>query len=639
MNDIKSTMVLCLLCLAFNLAKAQQKTEVSSPDGKLSAQVFIENNTLMYRITREGKTVIEASKLGLLMENKDFRSFKSIETIGQRKIREEYPLVGKKAKAEYIANGKTFKVNNLKNESLHVVFQVSDDAVAFKYQFTNAKKQDIKQEETAFNFPEETNSWLQPMQVSKSGWEQTNPAYEEHYNIDVPLSKVGENKTGWVYPALFKTPAAYVLLTEAGLEGNYCATRLLSSAVKGKFNIGFPDEKEILPEVALLPSVAKGFDSPWRVLTIGNLANLVESTAGTDLAKPNVLGALNFVKPGKASWSWINSKDDFIVYDEQKKYIDFAAKMHWQYCLIDVNWDEKIGYEKMQELADYARTKHVGLLLWYNSAGNWNTVKYTPKGQLLTHEDREKTFSRLQKMGIAGVKIDFFAGDGRSVIQYYLDILKDAAAHQLMVNFHGATLPRGWARTYPNLLTAEAVRGFENVTFTLKDADREAEICTMLPFARNVFDPMDYTPMNLYKIPTQVKRKTSSAFQLALSVLFTSGIQHYAESPGGMMHVSENVQDFLRTLPDSWTDSKFIAGQPGEYVVIARKSDKKWYIAGISNTSEHKINLDLKQFGAGKVIVYQDGTEHDPIVTESKEADKNFSITVKPNSGFVLVFE
>ncbi|RYG15134.1 MAG: glycoside hydrolase family 97 protein, partial [Chitinophagaceae bacterium] len=447
-------------------------------------------------------------------------------------------------------------------------------------------------------------------------------------------------KTGWVYPALYQTEDTYTLVTEAGLDGTYCATRLLSSPSKpGNFKVGFPDPREIFPGKALVPQINFPFASPWRVITLGDLKTVVESTAGTDLAQPSVLKDISYVKPGNSSWSWINSKDDFIIYKEQKKYIDFASDMNWEYCLIDVNWDKNIGYEKMKELADYAKTKNVGLLLWYNSAGDWNTVKYTPKNLLTTQESRVKEFARLQEMGIKGVKIDFFGGDGQSVIQYYIDMLNDAAKAGLMVNFHGATLPRGWARTYPNLLTVEAVRGYENVTFTQKDADKEAEFCTVLPYARNVFDPMDYTPMNLYKNPSNVQRKTSGAFQLALSVLFTSGLQHFAESPEGMAKVPANVQAYVKTIPTKWDDIKFIDGVPGEFAVIARKAGKKWYVGGITNKSAQKIDLNLAQFGGKKATLFLDGKEKYTWDVKDVPVKDKLNFQIEPSSGFVLVVE
>jgi alpha-glucosidase len=447
---------------------------------------------------------------------------------------------------------------------------------------------------------------------------------------------------GWVYPALFNVGNAWVLLTEASLDSNYCATRLKAASPGGEYSIGFPDPREVFTGQGYLPQSRLPFYSPWRVITIGSLKTIVESTLGTDLAKPSTLSDKSFVKPGKSSWSWIMSKDDYIIYDEQKKYIDFAAKMQWQYCLIDAEWDKKIGYDKVKELSGYAASKNVGLLLWYNSSGDWNTVKYSPKSKLLTHEDRVKEFSRLKEMNIKGVKIDFFGGDGQSMIKYYIDILNDAAKYGLSVNFHGATLPRGWARTYPHLLTTEAIKGFEMVTFNQRDADMQPNHCAMLPFTRNAFDPMDFTPMNLYKIPTRVKRKTSSAFELGLSVMFLSGIQHFAESPEGMSHVPEYVQQFLRELPTSWDDVRFLEGYPGKYVVLARKSGNKWYVTGINGEAgERTLQFNPSIFNKNKAAFITDGDEELSFRQETWQLNKGMQkqITMKPNGGFVAVLE
>lgn len=642
----KAIFLLLLTILVVQLSKAQTKQiTIVSPDQNLQVRVTSSpNGEVSYSVKAKGKPIIEPSSLGIIRNDGDFKQLNFVSATPNQLIKDQYTMVyAKKSTIHYQANKRTIRYLNVKKQVVEIVFQVANDAVAFRYQFpeksTTVKQ--IKEELTTFNFPSQTLSWLQPMQLAKSGWEQTNPAYEEHYNAAIPVANVTENKTGWVYPALFKVGDNYALLTEAAVDSNYCATRLWSSAKAGNFKIAFPDPREIFPGKALVPQSVLPFASPWRIITIGSLATIIESTAGTDLAKPTTFKDIAYVKPGKSSWSWINSKDDFITYNEQKKYIDFAADMHWQYCLIDVNWDTKIGYEKIKELAAYANTKNVGLLLWYNSAGSWNTVKYTPKNLMLTSESRAKEFERLREMGIKGLKIDFFGGDGQSVMKYYIDILHDAAKYGLMVNFHGATLPRGWARTYPNLLTVEAVRGFENVTFTQKDADREAEICTILPYTRNAFDPMDYTPTNLYKVQSRVQRKTSSAFQLALSVVFLSGIQHFAESPEGMTHVPVNVKSFLQELPVKWDDVKFLAGFPGKYAVIARKAGNKWYIAGINNDEAQTINLNLSQFAAKKASLYTDGKEALTFEVRTLAATemKNMELKLAPASGFVVVVE
>lgn len=304
-----------------------------------------------------------------------------------------------------------------------------------------------------------------------------------------------------------------------------------------------------------------------------------------------------------------------------------------------MNWDWKIGFEKMQELVNYAKSKNVGLILWYNSAGDWNTVKYTPKNKLLTKESREKEFAMLQKMGVKGVKIDFFGGDGQSVIQYYHDILKDAGRFQLLVNFHGATLPRGWSRTYPHLVTVEAVKGFEFITFGQADADLAANHCAMLPFTRNVFDPMDFTPTNLYKMQSSVKRRTTAAFELATSVLFLSGVQHFAESPEGIKEVPEFGKKFLKELPNSWDDVKFIDGYPGKLAVIARKSQKKWFIAGINGENiSKKLNLNLSFLRNKKVTII---SHHPQNLLQEKTivipSSGNLQLNIDGNDGFVIV--
>jgi hypothetical protein len=314
--------------------------------------------------------------------------------------------------------------------------------------------------------------------------------------------------------------------------------------------------------------------------------------------------------------------------------------MRWQYCLIDAGWDVKIGYDKVKALVDYARPKNVNILVWYNSSGAWNVSPQTPKGALLTHEQRDKEFARLQQMGVKGIKVDFFAGDGQSMIQYYIDILNDAAKYKLLVNFHGATLPRGWARTYPQLVSTEAIKGYEMITFGQDAANKEPAHVAMLPFTRNAFDPMDFTPMNLYKIQARVTRKTTSAFELATGVLLLSGIQHYAESPAGMSHQPDYIIDFLQNLPNSWDDVKFLDGFPGKYVVIARKSGDKWYIAGVNaDATEMKLNVDLSGFNKNTGVLITDGEQ--PLSFNKSAitlpAGKKMDVSMKARGGFVIV--
>jgi hypothetical protein len=528
---------------------------------------------------------------------------------------------------------------------MNIIFQVSNDGVAFRYGFPE-KSTDVKKiisEATSFHFNDSTKAWLQPKTEAQSGWEHSNPSYEAHYMMDIPAGTSSPGKNGWVYPALFHYRNVWVLITEAALGKTYCGTALQQNSPDNEYGLNFPQPPEKFTNGVLNPESTLPWKTPWRIITIGSLKTITESTLGTDLAIPAKKMDTSFIKPGKASWSWILKKDDSTVFNVQKKYIDYAADMKWQYCLIDANWDTMIGYDSIKILSEYATQKNIGLLLWYNSAGDWNTVKYHPKDKLLTHENRVKEFTRLKAMGIKGIKADFFAGDGQSMINYYQDILEDAAAYHLLVNFHGATLPRGWQRTYPNLMTTEAIYGYEMITFNQKDADQEPAHVVMSAFARNAFDPMDFTPMCLYRIP-RIERVTTVAFELATSIIFLSGIQHYAESPEGMSHVPLYVKTFLQNIPAYWDDVKFLDGYPGKLYVVARRAGKKWYVAGINGESiEKELKLDLSFIKNKKGTIISAGSANEEpsfnLKTFNMPSSGEMNIILKGNDGFVAVFE
>ncbi|HCI55202.1 MAG TPA: alpha-glucosidase, partial [Bacteroidales bacterium] len=305
---------------------------------------------------------------------------------------------------------------------------------------------------------------------------------------------------------------------------------------------------------------------------------------------------------------------------------------------IDAYWDTQIGYEKIKELADYARTKNVKIILWYNSAGDWNTTPLTPRDKLLTRNSRRMEFQKLKDMGISGIKVDFFGGDGQSMMKYYIDILKDAADYNLAVNFHGSTFPRSWYRTYPNLVSMEAIRGEEYVTFTQEDANHQPSHCTVLPFTRNLFDPMDFTPVNFSGIPN-IQRRTTNGFEIALSVIFTSGIQHIAETPSGMAKQPDFVKEYMSSLPQHWDDVKFIDGYPGKFVVLARKTGEKWYIAGINGeNTKRTLTLNIPFINkTAKGILITDAENSNELVKTNISLSRSFNVTINPNGGFVIV--
>jgi len=647
---MKYTFYLLLCCLGFNAGHAQSaNSTVTSPDKTIVVTCNIQQ--AVYSIAYKGETVLKDSKLGLIREDEDFsKNLQLLKVSKPAIVKDRYTMLNaKKQQITYTATERIWKTKTASGKKMNIVFRVSNDGVAFRYVFPekSGELKKITTEATSFHFNEGTRAWLQPKAEAQTGFEHTNPAYEAHYMMDIATGTPAPGKNGWIYPALFKYKDTWLLITEAALGRTYCGTALQQNSPDNEYKINFPQAPEVFTngKPTLNPESTLPWKTPWRIIVVGDLKTIIESTLGTDLALPAKKMDPSFIKPGKSSWSWILKKDDSTVYHVQKKYIDFASDMKWQYCLLDAYWDKLIGYDSVSILADYARKKNVGLLLWYNSAGSWNTVIFTPKDKLLTHESRMKEFARLRAMGIKGLKVDFFSGDGQSMINYYQDILEDAAANQLLVNFHGATLPRGLHRTYPNLMTAEAVHGFEMITFNQRDANQAPAHSVMCAMVRNAFDPMDFTPMNLSSIP-RIKRVTTAAFELATSVTFLSGIQHYAESPEGITHVPEFVKDFLRELPNHWEDVKFIDADPGKLYVVARKSGNRWYVAGINGeNTEKELALDLAFLQNKKAELIASG--NDLAGTEPSFDLKHFTlsetgkmnITLKGNDGFVAVFE
>lgn len=617
---------------------------LTSPDGTLRVKVFeTESNALAYSVARDGKPVILNSPLGLELQSADFTQdvrVKSASAITD--ISDSYRMrTGKKSLIEYVAREQTFSVVNDQQQKLLLTFRVSDDGVAFRYSVIDpslAEKQFVD-ETTGFRFAPDSRAWLQPMAVARTGWSNTNPSYEEVYETDIPVGTESTLGAGWVFPALFKTGETWVLISETDVKANWHGSRLHHQSVDGVYTVDGPDPREIFPGGALLANTKDELVSPWRIIAIGDLATVMESTLGTDLAAPTIDMPERFVKPGHSSWSWAILKDDFTTFEVQKKFIDYAADMQWDYTLVDADWDRKIGYDKMKQLVEYAEQKGIGILAWFNSSGSWNETPYTPKSQLLTHGQRTSVFSRLHEMGVKGIKVDFFGGDGQSMMAYYIDILEDAARHDLLVNFHGATLPRGWHRTYPNLMTMESIRGFEFATFTQENQDNVARQAVMALFTRNVFEPMDFTPMAFGDIPN-IERKTENSFELAQSVLMVSGIQHFAAIPEGMATAPGYVRDFLRELPREWDDVKFITGYPGKNIVLARRAGDAWYVAGINAESEARtLHIELNFIGDRKGVLIASGEGERQFSRREVAGDSLKTIQLRPGAGFVAIFE
>jgi alpha-glucosidase len=617
--------------------------KVYSPDSSISVEFILESKGAPgYAIYYSDSLILKKSKLGVIRTDEDFSTNLVLDSVSEiEHITDNYVMLhGKRRSCTYQANKRVFHLSGANKNPMDIIFQVSNDGIGFRYFFPGQTDTLVKisSEVSSFHFYTSTKAFLHHCPDSKTGWNQTQPSYEEHYKKNIDVGTPAPHKAGWVMPALFNYGKYWIALTETAVDTNYCGSRLSQLSPDGEYTIQFPQSTEGKTGEAVLPESVLPWYTPWRIIAIAdNMTTLMESTLGTDLAIPAKYDVSSWMQPGVSSWSWVIEKDGATVYNTQLKYIDFAASMNWEYCLIDNLWDTQIGYDKIKQLADSAKLKNVKISLWYNSAGDWNTVRFTPYNKLVTSESRIAEFQKLHEMGISGIKVDFFGGDGQSMIKYYIDILKDAAHFNLAVNFHGSTFPRGWHRTYPNLVSMEAVKGEEYVTFSQYDADQQPSHCATLPYTRNLFDPMDFTPVNFSGIPGKT-RKTTGGFEIALSVIFTSGIQHIAETPAGMASQKDFVKEYMSALPEYWEDVKFIDGFPGKFVVMARKKDNRWYIAGINGENKnHPISLQLPFLNdTARGVIITDSVDNEYLIKRSVDFSKPVEIRMYPYGGFVI---
>jgi len=637
--------IISFCCVALSMQAASKKFTLYSPDSKLSIEVSVAAEGVpVYMVKHDNQTIIQKSALGLVSDLGDFTQKVNISNITPPKtLTEGYNSPAeKRANRTYTANSASLTLTTANKKALTIELKVTNEGVAFRYLQSAQSPIAVKTEKTSFKFDPTAKAWMHPYAKVKTGWCETQPSYEEQYEYEILVGTPSVLGVGWTFPALFKTGNNWVLITEAGLTPDYAGTHLSHLSPNGEYSIAFPQKGETVKATDPEYPVSANIASAWRVIVVGSLATVVESQMVSDLAKPADKAVdYSWVKTGIASWSWGVLHDESVNYETSKQFIEYASDMKWDYCLIDADWDRKIGYERIKELADYAKTKNVGVILWYNSSGAWNSTKYSPKGALVERDARRAEFKRIHDIGIVGVKVDFWPGDGQSAIQYYYDMLKDAADFHLLVNFHGTTVPRGWSRTFPNLVSMEAIRGFEFTTFDQKDTDKAPKHLTMMPYARNVVGPMDFTPVCFGEIVGK-KRRTSNGFEIALTVILQSGVSHYVEIPESMAKQPDYVKTYMQTLPRHWDDVKLIDGFPGKYVVMARKSGDKWYLAGINSQKEsQKVTIDLSKFKnaiENRVTLITDGDTNRSFIQQPVTISNNkLEVEMKPNGGFTVV--
>ncbi|WP_300811901.1 glycoside hydrolase family 97 protein [uncultured Bacteroides sp.] len=628
-----------------------EEQPLKSPDGRLAVSVSAENGIPTYSVTYDGVVFLEPSALGLKTNIGDFtRQMVLEERSSVSPIDESYQLATvKESHIRYQANAQTFTFFQNGKKIYDVVFQVSDNDIAFKYRMYPQGATlccVVEEEATGFVLPQGSTSFLCPQVEPMGGFARTYPSYETPYTVDEPVGKNGWGQ-GYTFPCLFRNgDKGWVLISETGVSSDYCASRLLGKE-GGHYAIGYPDQREFNGNGTAAPGIALPGETPWRTITLGTtLAPIVETTVAFDVVKPLYEPSQTY-QYGAGTWSWIIGGDASMNYDEQKRYIDFSAAMGYQSVLVDALWDTQVGRDKIAELARYAAGKGVALYLWYNSNGYWNDAPQSPRGIMHNTISRRKEMKWMKSIGIRGIKVDFIGSDKQLGMKFYEDVLADANDYGLLVIFHGCTLPRGWERMYPNFVACEAVLASENMNFSQKSCDAEAFNACLHPFIRNTVGSMDFGGStlnhyyNLKNEPRGSHRVTSDVFALATAVLFQSPVQHFAMAPNNLTDAPQWAVEFMKQVPTTWDEVKFIDGYPGRYVILARRHADKWYVAAVNAQAETlKVKVKLPMLAPDReVSLYSDDKNLEGGVKTVRINKKQEVQLVIPNNGGAVIME
>ena len=658
---LSGILLLSALCVQAN------NYTVTSPDGKLAVNVECKEGKAFYTVNYDGKQMLGASALGLVANYGDFSQNLTMGACKNSKKHLAYKMTRiKKEKIEKDASEATIGFLNSKKDSMTLHLHVSNNDIAYKYEMIRPKKDNPKSviiynEVSGFNFPSQTTTFLCPQITPMTGWERTKPSYEEEYTPDAPMNVKSQFGVGYTFPCLFKVGNdGWVLVSETGVSSAYPGCRLSDYEPGKGYTVAFPQKGEnngIGSEFAGIPLPG---ETPWRTITVGSsLAPIVETTIPYDVVEP-LYEASQTYKPSRYTWSWLIWQDNSINYDDQVKMVDVAAAQGYEAILVDNWWDKQIGRKRIEELSKYAKSKKVSLMLWYNSNGFENDAPQTPRQIMNNSIARKKEMAWMKKIGVVGIKVDFFGGDKQETMKLYEDILSDANDYGLEVIFHGCTLPRGWERMYPNYVSSEAALASENVYFTDYHAKKEAFEMTMHPFSRNAVASFDWGGVMMNKYfskdnKSRHQRYTSDVFEMATAITNQSSVNCICLYPNNLQDVPQWELDWLKNVPTAWEDTKFIAGYPTKYAVVARKSSVengsgaaltagRWFVGGLNATDKPlALTLDLPMF-AGKTVTYitdQPKKKGEKFFTSVKKTlkvgkDGKAKVVIQPNGGIII---
>lgn len=606
---------------------------VTSPDGSIAMTVRLVDGELRYAATVDDVLVIEESSLGLVRDDADLSTGLELKEASQlHQVHESYSLVhGKRSEGLLHGNQQTLSFVNADGHVLELVLFTADDGVAFRYRVPGSGTASVVDELTSFTVPP-GRAWIQPTQMS----DYYAPAYENLYSNGVPTG-LGAPVPSWNLPALFEADGYWSLISESDLTGSYVGGHIDNRGSGRTYRFAMPQVSEGLGVGDRNPKGQLPMELPWRVIMLGRTAAAVATSDLVNALAPSPTGGFEWVKPGRVSWSWWSDHNSPRDLDSLRDHIDLSVEMGWEYTLIDANWTVHDEAD-VRSVIDYATSQGVGVFLWYNSGGPNNSVTEQPRDRMYDRAVRQAEMDRLVEWDVVGVKVDFFHSDKQESIARYLAITADAAERGLMVNFHGSTIPRGWSRTWPNMMTMEGVRGAEQYGI---DAEYPADAAwhnVVLAFTRNVVGPMDYTPVTFsdQRFPHQ----TTNAHELALSVVFESGLLHLADAAESYRSQSDATRAFLRNVRAHWDETTVLDGAPGEYIVVARRSGDMWCLGGISGMdSAITVTVDTSFLSGSSALLLTDGHDTRSIADSQIELSDGLRIDMAARGGFSLMTE
>lgn len=672
MKSFKAALLTLLLLPVSNILA--NNITIASPDEKTVVILSDDEGLLTWSVNYNKQTAIERSPLGITTNEGFIGKDIYIKEESRNHISEDYQLNRcKTSNVHYEANQAIVAVSPLKSDKnlpkLSLEFQVSNNNIAFRYCIAPSSNDrrcvNVLSEQTSFDFPEGTISYLTPLSDPMTGWKRTKPSYEEEYTIGTSLGQKSKYGHGYTFPCLFNTASGiitargshqdmkmrigesiWLLISETGVDSHYCGSHLSEVDAFGHCSIEYPLEGENNGFGSSGAQISLPGQTPWRTITIGNsLKPIAETTIPFDVVKPLYEPTTEYLY-GRSTWSWMVWDDASINENDIRSYIDLAASLGWEYSLVDNYWDEKIGRDKMEELSRYAQSKGIHLFLWYNSAGSWNDTYQSPYDIMSNVISRRREMAWLQKIGVKGIKVDFWGGDKQETMRLYEEVLADANDYGLMVIFHGCTLPRGWERMYPNYVGSEAVLASENLKFNQHFDDMEATNACLHPFIRNSVGCMEFggSALNHYyhqDNATGSRRVTGDAFELACAILFQNPIQNFAITPNNLTDAPADAITFMKNVPTTWDETIFLDGYPGKYVVMARRHGSTWFVAAINATSKD-ITYDLTPstfgFKGNSIKIYADDKKLKFSVKDTKINKKgNITLTIPTNGGSIAI--